>query len=68
MADPRAGFTAGVLVSGLGLAAAVTLGAVWTAVAVVDGNMVATVARFLLAISAGSFYLILLRAARGPAE
>lgn len=68
MATPQAQSTVGLLAAGLGLVAAVMLGAVWTAMAVVDGDQVATVARFLLAIGAGLFYLTLWRAARGPAR
>ncbi len=66
MATPQVQSTAGSLLSGFGLATALTLGAVWTAMAVVDGNMGATVARFLVAIGAGMFYVTLLRVARRP--
>ncbi len=54
----------GSLIAGVGLTAALVLGAVWTAMAVVDGNVGATAVRFVAAIGAGLFYLMLLRAAR----
>ncbi|MDH3303235.1 MAG: hypothetical protein OES24_22250 [Acidimicrobiia bacterium] len=66
MATPQVQSTAGSLISGFGLAGALLLGAVWTGMAVVDGNMVATAVRFLVAIVAGLFYLILFRVARRP--
>lgn len=64
MTTPRVQSTAGLVISGFGLAAAVVLGAVWTAAAVVDGDMVATVIRFVVAMGTGLFYLILFRAGR----
>lgn len=68
MTTPQAQSTAGSLISGFGLAAALLLGAVWTGMAVVDGNVVATALRFLVAMGTGLFYLVLFRAARrGPA-
>ncbi len=66
MATSRTQSPAGSVLSGLGLVAALCLGAVWTAMAVVDGNMAATVARFLVATGAGLFYLVLFRFARRP--
>lgn len=66
MAMRRVQSVTGSAISGIGLAGALVLGAVWTAVAVVDGNMVATAVRFLVAIGAGFFYLVLFRVARRP--
>jgi len=68
MAFSKLQTTAGVVISGLGLVAAVALGSVWTAMAVVDGNQAATAGRFLVAIATGLFYLVLLRAARHTAR
>lgn len=67
MATERVESTVGSMISGFGLAASLVLGAVWTALAVVDGDRVATVVRFVVAIGAGLFYLVLFRLARRSA-
>lgn len=68
MATSQVQSTAGSVISGFGLVAAVVLGSVWTGMAVVDGSMAATAARFALAIGVGVFYLVLLRVARRPVD
>lgn len=64
MTTPQVQSTTGSVISVFGLIAAVVLGAVWTGMAVLDGNVVATAARFVVAIGAGLFYVVLFRAAR----
>jgi len=66
MTMPQVQSTTGSVISGFGLVAAVVLGAVWTGMAVLDGNVVATAGRFVVAIGTGLFYVVLFRAARRP--
>lgn len=68
MASPQVRSPAGSMISAFGLVAALSLGAVWTGMAVADGNMAATFVRFLVAIGAGLFYLLLFRVARSPLD
>lgn len=64
MTTRRVQTTTGSVISGFGLVAALVLGAVWTAMAVADGDMVATVVRFIVATGTGLFYLVLFRTVR----
>lgn len=66
MTTPQVQSTTGSVISGFGIVAAVVLGAVWTGMAVLDGNVMATAARFVVAVGSGLFYVILFRAARRP--
>ena len=68
MTTARLKSAAELLLCGMGLAVALVLGAVWTAMAVADGDVTATAVRFTLAMTAGAFYLTLLRVARRGAS
>jgi len=54
----------GSFLSTSGLILAVCLGAWWTAMAVADGDIGGTLARFAISIAVAMYYLILTRAAR----
>lgn len=55
---------AGVL-AGLGLLAAVVLGSLWTAMAVVDGSVTALLVRFTVSVAGGFYYVVMYRVATG---
>ena len=67
MAGPgdRADVAAEVLTT-FGLLAALFLGSLWVALAVVDHSPVGVVVRFLVSLAAACYYLVLHRIARGP--
>jgi len=54
------------ILSLLGFTAVLVLGAVWTALAVIDGEIGATLARFLVSIGAGVSWLTVQRVLRLP--
>ncbi len=55
---------AGVL-PGLGLLAAVAIGSLWTAAAVVDGSVASMLLRFAVSVGAAFYYLVMYRVATG---
>lgn len=54
----------GSVLSATGLIGALALGSWWTAMAVVDGDVGNTLARFLVSTALGLYYLMLTRASR----
>ena len=58
----------GYFLAQMGVLAATAFGAWWTVQAVVDGNAVAVVFRFLLATALGLYYLILAHVVRVPRQ
>lgn len=57
--------TSGGVLPGLGLLAAVALGSVWTASAVLDGSVASMLVRFTISVAGGFYYLVMYRVATG---
>ncbi len=61
----QVGTGSNLLLTALGLLAAVALGSWWTAMAVVDGSPVGVLVRFTVSMAGGWYYLVLFQVARG---